>query len=108
MVTLPACATSAELTATVQEFAESQVVNRGVPAIRSVEPGPGFDGTKPLPVTRNVNPSAAPAYRLAGRSVRMFGPPEMITLATPSCELSAWLTANTCRLLGVGAIRGAV
>jgi hypothetical protein len=68
----------------VQEFAVSQVVKCELPAIRRVEPGPGLDGTNPLPVTSSVNPSAAPPYTLAGCSFRMFGPPEMLTLAAPT------------------------
>ena len=39
--TFPASATSAEFTGAEHEFALSQVVTRGVPPIKSTEPGPG-------------------------------------------------------------------
>jgi len=61
METLPGCTTSVLMTGAEQEFAEVQVVTRAVPAMRSVEPGPGLEGTKPLPSTVRVNPFAPPA-----------------------------------------------
>jgi len=60
-VTLPVWMTSLLLTGAEQELAEAQVVTRAVPPMRSVEPGPGLAGTKPLPSTVSVKPFAPPA-----------------------------------------------
>jgi hypothetical protein len=60
-----------------------QVVNRAVPPTTRVEPGPGLDGTNPLPLTSSVKPLAAPAYTLNGRIVTMFKAFETLTAATP-------------------------
>src|SRR5271169_1849112 len=57
----PATETSAAVTGAVHSVDDAQVVVRAVPAIINVEPGPGLDAVKPLPSTRSVNPSAAPA-----------------------------------------------
>src|SRR5271166_1563865 len=94
METLPICATSVLLMGAEQLFAELQVVTRAVPLRRSVEPGPGLDGMKPLPSTVRVKPSALPTYTLAGCRERIFVPVEMLTLAVPDCVESSWLRAT--------------
>src|ERR1700675_77297 len=58
---LPGCTTSVLLAGAEQELTELQVVTRAVPPMSSVEPGPGFERTKPLPSTVSVKPFAPPA-----------------------------------------------
>src|SRR5216683_1079269 len=93
--TLPAAAASAAVTGAVHESAEVQFVVRAVPAMSSVEPGPGLVAAKPLPSTRSVKPWAAPAYTLEGCKERMFAPVLMVTLAAPDCDVSSALIATT-------------
>src|SRR5215470_14086285 len=54
--TFPAIATSAAVTGAVHSNADTHVVVLAVPAMSSVEPGPGLDATNPLPSRRNVKP----------------------------------------------------
>src|SRR6266702_7060708 len=54
--TLPDSATSVLMTGAEQELAELHVVTRAASPMRIVEPGPGLEGTKPLPLTVRVKP----------------------------------------------------
>jgi len=54
-------ATSVLVTGAEQELAEVHVVTRAEPLMRSVEPGPGLEMTKPLPLTVRVKPFVPPA-----------------------------------------------
>src|SRR5215469_10120316 len=93
--TFPAIATSAAVTGAVHWRVVEHVVVLAVPPMSIVEPGPGLDGTNPLPSTRSVKPCAAPAYTLEGCRVRIFTPVEMLTFATPDCVGSSELMATT-------------
>jgi len=93
--TFPAIATSAAVTGAVHWRVVEHVVVLAVPPMSIVEPGPGLDGTNPLPSTRSVKPCAAPAYTLEGCRVRIFTPVEMLTFAAPDCVGSSELMATT-------------
>src|ERR1700730_4806054 len=108
METLPEEETSAAVTGAVHSVTGLHVVVRAVPAISSVEPGPGADPAKLLPSTRSVKPFAAPAYTLAGCRARMFAPVAMATLARPDCDGSSALKATMVTASGDGAEPGAV
>src|SRR5215469_17011534 len=108
METIPASATSAAVTGAVHSCVEMHNVVFAVPAMNSVEPGPGLEAAKPLPSTRSVNPCAAPMYTLEGCNVRMFGPPAIVTLAEPDWVVSSELMATTWMAFGEGGEAGAV
>src|SRR5712691_1845755 len=83
MERFPAMATSAALSVVVQSDLVAQVVVRAAPPATIAEPGPGLLAAKPPPCTRSVNPSDAPAKMLAGRSVAMAGPVDIVTCENP-------------------------
>lgn len=87
---------------------ESQVVDRGLPLTRIVEPGPGIAAAKFIPVTSSVNPPAVPAYALVGASAKMAGPFVIVTVAVPDWPMSSELVATTVIKLGDGITAGAV
>src|SRR5579859_719534 len=107
-VTLPAACVSLAVTTAVHSFELGHVVVRAVPPISKVDPAPVVVVVNPLPSTRNVNPFASPAYTLAGCNARMSAPVEIVTFATPDCEVSSALIAKIWIASGDGAAPGAV
>ena len=71
------------------------LVTRAVLPIRTVDPGPGLLGTKPLPSTCTVKPSSPPAYTLAGCSAKILSCVEIVMFALADCVESYWLVATS-------------
>src|SRR5258708_5307298 len=86
---------------------DGQVVALGLPATRTVEPGPGEEGEKLLPETSRVKPPAEPAYALVGAREKMAGPLVIVTVAVPDWLMSSELVATTSLKSGAGAAAGA-
>ncbi len=107
-VRFPADCKSAAPSEVVHCELESQVVDRGLPLTRIVEPGPGIVAAKFIPVTSSVKPPAVPAYALVGASEKMAGPFVMVTVAVPDWPMSSVLVATTVIKLGDGFVAGAV
>ncbi len=82
-------------------------VGRAEPAIRIVDPGPGFDARKPLPEISSVKPPAEPAYALDGATEEIFGLLEIATVAVPDWPVSSELVAVTLIRFGEGGESGA-
>src|SRR5665213_3682274 len=104
----PADCKSAALSEVRHCVLDAQFVDRDVPLTRTVEPGPGLDGTKLIPVTSSVKPPAVPAYALVGAKEKMAGPFARITVAEPDCDVSSVLVAITVINAGDGTVEGAV
>ena len=82
----------------------SQSVLLAVPPKRIVEPGPGLDGTKLLPVIRNVMPpAAAPAVALDGESERIAADLINVDRRGAGWLASSTLVATTLSVLDEGA-----
>jgi hypothetical protein len=104
----PADCKSAALSEVMHCAVDSQVVDRGLPLTRIVEPGPGIVAAKFIPVSRSVKPPAVPAYALVGAIAKMAGPFVMVTVAVPDWPMSSELVASTVIKFGDGITVGAV
>ena len=107
MLRLAATTRSGAPRGVVQLDGESQTVLRALPPMSREEPGPGLVARKFPPVTRSVNPPAAPAVMLAGCRERIVGCRVMVTAAEAARLISSELVAVTLRVFGEGAIAGA-
>src|SRR5215471_10127332 len=107
-VRFPVDCRSAAVGEVVHCVLDAQDVTREDAATSIVDPGPGVDGAKLLPVTSRVKPPAAPTYALVGASEEMLGPPEIVTTAVADWVVSSALVATMSIVSGDGAAGGAV